>query len=360
MNGFVHNLPSKPPQPEVVEEEEECVKGDLQGYLEIEVSQLLGNDEFLRETEKSVSCDASNHNLNKNLLNNRNNNINNHHLLINEKYSKNSSSLANANNSDKSSCVQVNIWFGEQNEKDNVAASATNVFVSCVSSPLASPLKTKRNPQQQQPQQQPYFLKRKKHKHCQKRFVLVTANNKLRYGICTSGSLFLEYLRCKTIHIIVSSLSTSSATTYVLGQAQLRLPSVLLKKFSFNIARGHHKNFEHKTKIYTLYKQTKQHSDSHNNESSTNIKSGEIQLRFKMMFAPAATSVVSLPMTAKHHHHHHAPHMVVNGKAKKVAEHVGQGRYQKGIYKKIFMFGWIRLCNTLYRCNGNIGSIGDI
>ncbi|XP_013107098.2 uncharacterized protein LOC106086832 isoform X1 [Stomoxys calcitrans] len=353
MNGFVHNLP---PPPQL----EECANRDLQGVLEIEVSHIsLGEKQrkSSEDTEKLYdTTPAPSSNNNKSLLLNDDNYCNNNKTnkknvvfgcvneihtnlnvkKINEKHSKNSFTRDNISNC--GTCVQVKIvWFGERSE------DAANIFVSCGSS-SQSPLKSPRSPQQ--------HFRKKKYKHCCQPFVVVSTaavNNKLRYRICTCGALFLDYLRsCKPIQIIVSSSSTTSTnngswpTTTVLGQAQLRLPSVLLRKFSFNIAKGHN-NFEHKTKIYTLYKKLKQ-QQQHQTSSSLSVspsrdsvKSGEIQLRFKMMFAPAAAGDIRAhahdtqtwcPSEKLIHHHHHHTHMMVSGKSK-VTEHVVQGEKSK-------------------------------
>ncbi|XP_075161495.1 uncharacterized protein LOC142234289 [Haematobia irritans] len=355
MNGFVHH--NLPPPPQL----EECANRDLQGILEIEVSHIILGEKQRRifsslPQEKAKECSET-ENLYDTppppsplsspspaeiiLLNNidtRNVVVGSakefHHKNLNankfnaENCRNSCATKIENNNILNSSCVQVKIvWFGEKSE------DAANVFVSCVSTSTSSPLKTKKYPQ---------HFRKKKYKHCQSFVVVSTAvNNKLRYRICTCGALFLDYLRsCKPIQIIVSGNNSNNGslpTGTVLGQAQL-LPSVLLKKFSLNIAKGYN-NFEHKTKIYTLYKRKQTSSSSSSTAATTylplrgdSVKSGEIQLRFKMMFAPAATSDIRVHDTQSwcpsekhihhhHHHHHHHSHMVVSGKSK-VAEHV--------------------------------------
>uniref|UniRef100_A0A1I8MHG9 Uncharacterized protein n=2 Tax=Musca domestica TaxID=7370 RepID=A0A1I8MHG9_MUSDO len=319
MNDFVHNLP---PQ------FEECVKRDLQGYLEIEVSYISFVTKIIEEENSESAKPPSSLWNGKILLNNNcvdnTKNIKEFPQSLQNICGRGSSSEQHKKQANKSvlsniKCVQVKIvWFGEDR-----AESVANILVSCET------LSSKRaKPQHQQ------LLRKKKNKHCQY-FVVSSSsstsasssvavnNNKLRYRICTSVGLFLDYLRsCKPIQIIVSSNSSSTtaannnnSNTLVLGQTQLRLPSILLRKFAFNIARGH-KSFEHKSKIYTLYQRQQEEQQQAN---SSIKKSGEIQLRFKMMFAApaAAATVVSMPLTTKHgglhdkhhlHHHHHIHH----------------------------------------------------
>lgn len=356
MNVFFYNLPP-------VQEEVHSDCKDLQGILEIEVSHISfitlekEQENFLCKKEKSVEAKGqTNFNdtpkiENNEIKNNNNSSINS--LLANEISQeiyniKRQKENCNKNNNKSLNSVQVKfVWFGENTE------DAANISISCA--PIQQqhqeqqqqiPTKSKKQQQQENCKfekntkriKRQHLKRNQKHKY-QQEYLLLSANNKLRYRICTSGPLFLEYLRsCKPIKIIVyttktttasrcgdsssSGSSTLASSTKPLGQAQIRLPSVLLRKFNHNIAKGH--NFEYKTKVYTLYTQNKT-----NLNVLTIVKSGEIQLRFKMLFAPTAAAAAAAAVSVKHSsnilheeqltsslHPHHHNHRHLNGKSK--------------------------------------------
>lgn len=352
MNGFVYNLPPAN-VPEV-----KCEKKDLQGYLELEVSLI----NFITTTNTSIKSELNSRKLPaktiisivekqreriskdtplKNVIINNNyknsasvNEISKEIVSSIQNHEVKGEELGISNRYNSLDSVQVKIvWCGERTE------DAANISISCKTQQTLNiadnfKLKSKRKYNQ--------HLKRHHQDQKHKQHLLLSANNKLRYRICTSGALFLEYLRsCKPIEIIVTGGSSGSCSTTAkpLGQAQFRLPLVLLKKFNHNIVKGH--NFEYKTKVYTLYKQNQESVDK------TLIKSGEIQLRFKMLFAPTAAASATAVATAQHgnvihekHHHchlHHNHRHHLGGKATKVPE-VVQGRFNIDFYYYVVIF----------------------
>ncbi|KAM7359062.1 uncharacterized protein ACRADG_003803 [Cochliomyia hominivorax] len=396
MNDFVYKLPP------AILPEVKCEPKDLQGYLELEVCLInftittnkkginkennkFPEEQHLSESKLNVGLLKNNKNFNQNSASV---NINYKKELIksdiqsNEDKEKNYKRIkAPAKSSEEAveeeaKIVQVKIvWCGERIEE------AASILISCKTQPQQqrqiaefNKLKNKRKYQQyfnrphrkQQQQQQ----KHKQGKNRKRQYLLLSANNKLRYRICTNSALFLAYIHsCKPIDIIVSPanscLNANTAgncltqTTKALGQAKLRLPLVLLKKFNHNILKG--QNFQYKTKVYTLYQeksQLQQQQQQQNLQEEINhslIKSGEIQLRFKMLFAPTAAASASAVAAAQHgnvvlhekthqlhnnhchhahhhhhHHHHHRHHHNLGGNNNKVSsDDVVQGDIPK-------------------------------
>ncbi|XP_037825916.1 uncharacterized protein LOC119613916 [Lucilia sericata] len=302
MNGFVYKLP-----PANVPEEVKSEQKDLQGYLELEVSlinfitnTIETNSGKLPEHKiisvKGIKEKAKKQNTNdtplNGIINNKNSaSVNEIHKEIGSIKDNSKDIIGNVKHYHTLDNIQVKIvWCGERKE------DAANLNISCKNqqqqqqpphNEYCKLYNTKRKYQQQHiKRQQQNDHNQPKHKQAKRQHLPLSANNKLRYRICTSGALFLEYLRsCKPIEIIVTACTTSGSCTTAakpLGQAQLRLPLVLLKKFKHNIVKGH--NFAYKTKVYTLYKSDQ---ETLNNKL---VKSGEIQLIFKMLFAPTAAA----------------------------------------------------------------------
>ncbi|XP_023304147.2 uncharacterized protein LOC111686079 [Lucilia cuprina] len=341
MNGFVYKLP-----PANVPEEVKCEQKDLQGYLELEVSLI----NFITNTietnsgklpehkiisvkgikEKAKKQNTNDTPLNGIIINNKNSaSVNEKHKEIGSTTKDSSKDIVgNVKHYHTLDNIQVKIvWCGERKE------DAANLNISCNQNQTIKQepqthkeycklynSKRKYNQQHFKRQQQNDHNQSKEKQANNRQHLPLSANNKLRYRICTSGALFLEYLSsCKPIEIIVTASTTSgscSTAAKPLGQAQLRLPLVLLKKFKHNIVKGH--NFAYKTKVYTLYKTNQETLDN------KLVKSGEIQLIFKMLFAPtaaASATAVAAAQPGEHHlhnnhcHHHHRHHHLVGGKA---------------------------------------------
>ncbi|KAH8293965.1 hypothetical protein KR054_007054 [Drosophila jambulina] len=135
-----------------------------------------------------------------------------------------------------------------------------------------------------------------------------TDTNKLRYSVRSKSlAVFLDYLRqCPAIEIVVAArcdVRSSSSHAYSLQESQppppkpdpdpgpalahghtlLPLPTSLLRKYAANYGSGC--NFEHKTKIYALYRHLEIGGPLEQVQQQQQLKVGHIQLRFKMLFA---------------------------------------------------------------------------
>uniref|UniRef100_A0A1A9WH51 C2CD3 N-terminal C2 domain-containing protein n=1 Tax=Glossina brevipalpis TaxID=37001 RepID=A0A1A9WH51_9MUSC len=285
MNGCVNCLP---PSAQVYASD----RSVLQGYLEIEVSYLRF---IINRPVRKKSCELSRTEID---IRNKRKIV----CCVNEKLNCNLSEtrsrkveeLAQQQRKQKQ-IVQVKfIWWGERNE------DAAKLYISCESLIQS----------QEQLQQHTKYQFNRQQQYVEQHHL---ATNKLRYRICTSGALFLTYLRsCQPIEIIVTNIGTAEP----LGQANLRLPIVLLRKYAASHTQAN--SFEHKTKIYALYCKT--NVTTTNKNTTRSVKSGEIQLHFRMLFAPTAALAAKhslqqdqLTSQLQHRHHHHSAHM--HGKA---------------------------------------------
>ncbi|SPP76836.1 uncharacterized protein LOC117580004 isoform X1 [Drosophila guanche] len=131
---------------------------------------------------------------------------------------------------------------------------------------------------------------------------------KLRYCVRSKSlALFLDHLReCPSIQIVaaVSDVSDhaydhplgrgtaaaaaappTAAGGAPLGQTRLLVPASLLRKYAANYVNCH---FEHKTKIYALYRHLEIGAPFEQVQQQQQLRVGGSQLRFKMLFAEAA------------------------------------------------------------------------
>ncbi|XP_030381782.1 uncharacterized protein LOC115629448 isoform X2 [Scaptodrosophila lebanonensis] len=198
------------------------------------------------------------------------------------------------------------IWWGEQRE------TAGSVSISCggITTPKDhSEVKRKNQKQRSSEQQQQQQQQQQRHQHHHH------TNNKLRYSVRSSLALFLDYLcECPPIEIVASGFCSSSShrddvndhehtlphthprpPVNPLGQTRLPLPTPLLRKYAANYVNGC--NFEYKTKIYALYRHVESGAASGKVQQQQQLKVGEIQLRFRMLFAANAPCVVTPPTT---------------------------------------------------------------
>lgn len=149
----------------------------------------------------------------------------------------------------------------------------------------------------------------------------VTDTNKLRYSVRSKSlAVFLDYLRqCPAIEIVAAVRSDVSSSSHAYGRLQdskpppkpdpdpalahghtlLPLPTSLLRKYAANYGSGC--NFEHKTKIYALYRHLEIGGPLEQVQQQQQLKVGHIQLRFKMLFAeppplPPLRVMLAVPM----------------------------------------------------------------
>lgn len=339
MNDFVYKLPP------VKESEVKCELKDLSGYLEIEVTlidfiiPLNSVTKLVNNKENFVGTQETNVKTYDTPL--RINNINKNNSSVNENCQELKNLCSIDSKVEKGICntktytaaakveeinnipLQVKIvWSGERIE------DAAHINISCKTQQQQEQSQTVYNKKSKTKRKysekninrpQNHILHNQKHKqHFKRPQLLLSANNKLRYRIYTSATLFLEYLRfCKPLHILIVTQETTTTKAdscclpaQYLGQAKYHLPSLLLKKFKHNIVKG--QNFVYKTKVFPFY----QHNPKVTSANSSK-KSGVIQLRFNMLFAPtaaaSATAVAGsqhgqVVMHEKQHHHLHNNH----------------------------------------------------
>ncbi|KAH8300389.1 hypothetical protein KR018_002608, partial [Drosophila ironensis] len=148
-------------------------------------------------------------------------------------------------------------------------------------------------------------------------------SNKLRYSVRSQSlALFLDYLReCPAIEIVACDACDASkkndhafAVPVPLpappppppppperpkgfGHTLLPVPESLVRKYAANYGSGC--NFEHKTKIYALYRHLAIGGTLEQVQQQQQLKVGHIQLRFTMLFAEP-------PPPPKGHAHTHA------------------------------------------------------
>ncbi|XP_017135658.1 uncharacterized protein LOC108151520 isoform X1 [Drosophila miranda] len=199
------------------------------------------------------------------------------------------------------------VWWGE-GEKPETAGSVS--IISCDACTAAhirgsgrdgnSDKKLcagkRRNQKQRSSQQQ-----RQHHPHRQHTNTNTCTTNKLRYSVRSKSlALFLDYLReCPSIQIVAAGSDvsdhaydhplgsgTAAAGGASLGQTRLPVPAPLLRKYAANYVNGC--NFEHKTKIYALYRHLEIGAPFEQVQQQQQLRVGKIQLRIKMLFAEAA------------------------------------------------------------------------
>ncbi|KAM8707802.1 hypothetical protein ACLKA7_014866 [Drosophila subpalustris] len=180
------------------------------------------------------------------------------------------------------------IWWGEKCE---TAAGVSISWDACISR-SDSIKKLYVSSRQQQQQQSKKRQHKNRHQH----------HNKFRYCVRSKSlALFLDYLReCPSIDIVASrstkskndhaydQQSTPTAASASGGAARLPLPAPLQRKYAAKNVNGC--NFEYKTEIYALYRHVKISGTSGQVQQQQQLKVGEIQLCFKMLFAAAAAS----------------------------------------------------------------------
>lgn len=187
------------------------------------------------------------------------------------------------------------IWWGEQWER------AANVSISiscdaCSSSSRSNGIKKlclRRHQSTSRQQKQQY---NKQHHH--NRHQHHNQHNKLRYCVRSKTlTLFLDFLReCPSIEIVASRSSSKKKSDHAYDQQStpsaaseaVRLLPLPLPAANNNNVNGC--NFEYKTKIYALYRHVQISGTSGQVQQQQQLKVAAIQLRFKMLFAAAATS----------------------------------------------------------------------